>query len=74
MILTIKLFANFRNGRFEVESREYPAGTSVESMVEHLGIPVSEVGILMLNGRHVELDHIPKDQDVLAIFPLLGGG
>ena len=74
MNLTIKLFAMFQNGRFAVETREYPPTTTVEDIVNELHIPKGEIGVLMANGRHIELDHHPAAGDTIAIFPVIGGG
>ena len=74
MTLTIKLFATFQKGRFAVETREYRPSTTVGDIVEELHIPKVEIGVLMVNGRHVTLDHCPAGGDVLAIFPVIGGG
>jgi sulfur-carrier protein len=72
--LTVKLFATFRNGRFDVSEREYPAGTTIANIVEELRIPKEEIGIMLVSGRHVELEHQPRPGDTVSIFPLLGGG
>ena len=74
MTVTIKLFASFQKGRFAVETREYPPSTTVEDIVDDLHIPKVEIGVVMVNGRHVTLDHCPDDGDVLAVFPVIGGG
>ncbi|HSW42976.1 MAG TPA: MoaD/ThiS family protein [Patescibacteria group bacterium] len=74
MTLTVKLFGIFQKGRFAVEKREYPPSTTVEEIVDDLHIPKSEIGVLMVNSRHVTLDHSPEGNDVLAIFPVIGGG
>jgi sulfur carrier protein ThiS len=74
MTVTIKLFASFQKGRFAVETREYPLSTTVEEIVNDLHIPKVEIGVLMVNGRHVDFDHRPGGSDVLAIFPVIGGG
>ena len=74
MTVTIKLFATFQKGRFVVETREYPPATTVEDIVNELHIPKVEIGVLMVNGRHVTLDHCPVAGDVVAIFPVIGGG
>jgi sulfur-carrier protein len=70
----IKLFASFQKGRFAVEMRDYPPQTTVEQIVDDLQIPKAEIGVMMVNGRHVELDYRPDGGDVLAIFPVIGGG
>ena len=72
--MTIKLFASFQMGRFAVETREYPPATTVEEIVTDLHIPKREIGVLLVNGRHVSFDHRPGGGDVLAIFPVIGGG
>jgi molybdopterin converting factor small subunit len=74
MKITVKLFASFRTGRTPVEEKEYPAGTCVADIVAELGIPTAELGIMMVNSRHVSLDRELADGETLAIFPLLGGG
>ena len=74
MQVTVKLFASFRTGRTPIEVCEYPAGTTVADVAAEKGLPVEELGIMLLNHRHVHLDRELADGDVLALFPLLGGG
>ncbi len=74
MQITVKLFATFRNGRFSVEQREYPAGALCRDVVADVGISEGELGIVLLNGRHVQLEQELKGGDVLSLFPLVGGG
>jgi molybdopterin converting factor small subunit len=74
MRVTIKLFAGFQKDRFAREEREVAEGTRIRAVVEGLGIEVGEVGVLMVNGRHADVDAALKDGDVLAIFPVIGGG
>ncbi len=74
MQVTVKLFATFRTGRFDVAQLEHPAGTTVGGIVDALGIPRGEIGILMVSGRHADLDEQPTHGDTIAIFPLVGGG
>ncbi len=74
MKIAVKLFATFRQGRFAVEDREYPPGTTVGRIVAELGIPEQQLGIILVNSRHAKLDRSLGDGDTVAIFPLLGGG
>ena len=74
MKITVKLFASFRTGRIPLETREYPDGTTVADIVAEQRIPVGELGIIMVNSRHVKIERELVDGDTLAIFPLLGGG
>ncbi|GAB1410575.1 MoaD/ThiS family protein [Desulfovibrionales bacterium] len=74
MRIMVKLFAYFRDNRFKEQVMEYPAGTTVEDIICHLGIDPQEVGITMINSRHCALDQVPCENDQLAIFPEIGGG
>jgi molybdopterin converting factor small subunit len=74
MMLTVKLFATFRDGRFVQAQREYPPGTTCEDIVKDLAIPIDELGVLMLSGRQAELTDKPAPGDTVAIFPKVGGG
>ncbi|MGE5476406.1 MAG: MoaD/ThiS family protein [Bacteroidales bacterium] len=74
MQITVKLFASFRAGRFIRENREVAAGTSVAQVADALGIALSEIGIIMINGRHAEAEQELHDGATLSLFPLLGGG
>jgi molybdopterin converting factor small subunit len=74
MTIIIKLFAMFRTGRFSVEGRELPADTDCRAIVLGLKLTEAEIGIVLVNGRHVTLDHVLNDGDTLSLFPLVGGG
>ncbi len=74
MKIIVKLFATYRTGRFSVEEREYPPGTTVATIVKELELPEEELGIILVNSRHTDLAHVLSDGDILALFPLLGGG
>lgn len=74
MKITIKLFAYFRDNRFKVTEKEVPPNTTVGDIVDSLSIDHEEVGVLMINSRHTEFDVELREDDVLAIFPVVGGG
>jgi molybdopterin synthase sulfur carrier subunit len=74
MKITVKLFAFFRDDRFKIRDQEIGEGTTVGDIVDGLGIDRKEVGVLMLNSRHTEFTVRPAPDDVLAIFPVIGGG
>jgi len=74
LLVTVKLFATFRNGRFMSEVREYPPGTVVRHILVELEIPEKELGAIFVNYRHAETDYELKEDDVVSIFPLVGGG
>ena len=74
MKLTVKLFAHFRDGRFIAEEQEYPAAITIGEIVDRLGINRDDIGITMINSKHCAFDDTPSEEDILAIFPLVGGG
>lgn len=74
MHIQIKLFAFFREGRFNKDDREVADNTTVGQIVDDLGIDREEVGVLMINSRHCHFDTKLQDHDILAIFPVIGGG
>ncbi|HEY6001859.1 MAG TPA: MoaD/ThiS family protein [Anaeromyxobacter sp.] len=74
MVLTVKLFATFRKGRFDVAQLDPPEGATIGDVVDGLGIPRGEVGILMVSGRHAQLADRLSAGDTVSIFPLVGGG
>lgn len=74
MLVTVKLFAYFRDNRFSVEERNLPEQTTVGDVIDSLGIDREETGVLMLNSRHCSADTVLGEGDILAIFPMIGGG
>ena len=74
MQITVKLFATLRNNRFKIEVHEYREGSTILQVAEALEIPKEELALTLINGISLEVDHVLKDWDTLAIFPPVGGG
>lgn len=74
MRLTVKLFATYREGRFETAELERPEGSTVENLLDDLAIPHAELGFVLVQGRHVELDSQLRANTTVSIFPKVGGG
>lgn len=74
MWITVKLFANFRENRFKEARRQYPSGTTIADVATDLEIEHGLIGMIFIHGRAAELDRVLDEGDVLALFPLLGGG
>lgn len=72
--IRIKLFASFRNGRFNEKDWDYVEGITVSRILEKLNINKKDVGVVLVNSRHREMDYKLKEGDTLSVFPLLGGG
>jgi len=74
MQVEVRLFATFREGRFKKKQIEFPEGVSLRELLENLRILGEEVGILLVNGRAASADFRLSPDDVVSIFPSLGGG
>ena len=74
MRVTIKLFADFRQGRFAVKACDFAVRVTILQVVEELAIPLAEVGILLCNGLHVDFETELVEGDICSIFPKVGGG
>ena len=74
MIVEVRLFATFRQGRFKKQQLELAQGCHMTDLLEQLDIPAEEVGILLVNGRDSSPDCVLSENDQVSIFPTLGGG
>jgi len=74
MKVTVKLFATLRQGRFDIDTLDLPAGTTAGEVIHRFGIPEKEVTLIFINGRHGDFASELHDGDTLAMFPPVGGG
>ena len=74
MVVEVRLFASFREGRFNEKELELPEGSSLSSLLEHLRIAERDAKILIVNGLAVSAEHKLSHHDVVAIFPPIAGG
>ncbi|GAA0706414.1 MoaD/ThiS family protein [Paraclostridium ghonii] len=74
MRIEIRLFATFREGREKKQILQIKEDTTILQVLDMLGIDKEEVAILLLNGMDGSFDRKLKDEDVLSIFPPVGGG
>jgi molybdopterin converting factor small subunit len=76
MNITVKLFAQYREGRFKSEIRHYPEGTKAIEIIKELGIDEEALplGVLLVNCCHQEELVELKEGDILSLFPKVGGG
>ena len=74
MHITVKLFASLRIGRFREESRNYPDGTTVVTIVDELDIPDCQVLITLINSQHAKPDEVLREGDVVSLLPVVSGG
>ncbi len=74
MVVTVKLFATFRAGRFDVARLEQPDRATIADVVDGLRIPRHEIGVVLVGGRHADLSQGLSGGETVSIFPLVGGG
>jgi molybdopterin converting factor small subunit len=80
MRITVRLLASYR--RFLPEDHDANAGfphevapkASVGEVLAGLPIPPGEAYTFFVNGRHSERSQILRPDDVLSVFPAVGGG
>ena len=73
MEVTIKLFATFREGRFDSRTDGLPEGTTVGDVVAMLGLG-ERPAVIFVNNRHATPEKVLEGGDTLALFPPIGGG
>ena len=73
-MIEVRLFATFREGRGKIVFMEPEKVSCAQEVLDVLEIPAEEVAIFLINGFHSKLEDPVKDEDVLAIFPPVGGG
>ncbi len=77
MVIILKLFGGlqeFLPNRTNPHSVELDEGADVVDVLKIFGVPKEKPRVLLVNGRHVELDYVLQDGDVLAVFPPVAGG
>lgn len=74
MLVKVKLFATFRQGRFREKDMDLAEGCTVGWVVDYLNIPRKELGIVFLNGLSTSTEGVLQAGDTLSIFPMVGGG
>jgi molybdopterin converting factor small subunit len=80
MPINVKLYATFRRfappetGLGESFSLDIE-NKNISEVIDLLKIPIEKGVIVMVNGiRITDLNHLVQDNDLIVIFPLLGGG
>jgi len=74
MKIKVRLFATLRDGRDKEVMVEGSEGMTCRQIIDQLAIPEEEVAILLVNGRDGQMDNPLAPDDVVSIFPPVGGG
>ena len=73
-MIEVRLFAGLRQGRQKIYQMEPGSVRSVQEIMDVLNIQRTEVNILLINGFHQKPETEVKDEDVVSLFPAVGGG
>lgn len=74
MKVKVKLFATLRQGREKELMIDLPQGATIKDLIEMLDLSKEEVAIIFINGRSKELHEVLQEDDIVSIFPPVGGG
>ena len=73
-MIEVRLFAGLRQGRQKIYQMEPDSVKCVQDIMDVLNIQRSEVNILLINGFHQKPETPVKDDDIVSLFPAVGGG
>lgn len=70
-MIEVRLFATFRENRGKKIQVDAKDGNEI---LEKIDIKKEDVAIFLINGRDDSLDTPLKDEDIVSLFPPVGGG
>lgn len=73
-MIEVRLFAGLRQGRQKIYQMEAQSVSCVQDIMDALNIDRKEVNILLINGFHQKPETPVKDEDIVSLFPAVGGG
>jgi len=74
MDVEVRLFASFRKSRWSCKRLSIEEKSTVKKIIEQLDIKEEELGIVLVNGVYSDVNTMLNNDDVLSIFPPIGGG
>ena len=73
-MIEVRLFATLRQGRQKIYQMEASTISIVQDVMDILNIDRKEVNIILINGFHQKPETEVKDEDLVSLFPAVGGG
>ena len=73
-MIEVRLFAGLRQGRQKIYYMEPGSVKNVQDIMDTLNIQRKAVNILLINGFHQKPETEVKDEDIVSLFPAVGGG
>jgi len=74
MLVEVRLFATFREGRFKERKIDVLEGETLGDLLAELEIPEEKARILLVNGVAASGERRLAGGDVVAVFPPMAGG
>ena len=72
--MEIRLFATLRENRGKIAHIDWREGMTGLDVLSELDIPQKEVAIFLINGAHSNPETPLSPEDIIALFPPIGGG
>ena len=72
--MKVQLFATLREGRGKETEIPWYDGIDGHTVLKELCLETGDVKIFLINGRHSDPDTAIKPDDIIALFPAVGGG
>ena len=73
-MIEVRIFAGLRQGRQKVYQMDTASIKTVQDIMDALNIDRKEVNILLINGFHQKPEAEANDEDIVSLFPAVGGG
>ena len=74
MIITLKVFATLRQKYPNIQTLDVNHESTVADIFNIINLNPETVSIIMVNGISVKIDHVLAENDVMSLFPPVGGG
>jgi len=74
MEIEVRLFASLRKYSNDKSRIELEEGANVNDFIERIGVPPSEIAIILVNGLHAREDQRLHDGEAVSLFPAIAGG
>jgi len=72
--MEVQLFATLRDGRGKTADIQWYEGIDGHAILKELLLEPEDVKIFLINGIHNKPEAIIKQDDIVALFPAVGGG
>lgn len=72
--MEIRLFATLRENRAPIVSVPWHEGMDGHALFRSLDIKKEDVAVFLVNGKHSKADTMLNADDIIALFPPVGGG